>query len=138
MSLEQALAENTSALKQLIEVWSKLTAQAKVIDAKVAAGEIPSLTIAGEKRLVVEAPKPTEATPAPTPVAAVEATTASAVTAAESPSEPITYAVVSKAITDMVKTSKAKVIATLAEFGVTKGPQLTEAQYADFLKALAS
>lgn len=51
-------------------------------------------------------------------------------------STAVTYDVVGKAITEKAKTDRAHVIATLAAFGVGKGPELKPEQYADFLKAL--
>lgn len=52
------------------------------------------------------------------------------------PAKPITYTEVSAAITAAVKTDRAAVLATLAAFGASKGPQLTPEQYAPFLAAL--
>ena len=56
--------------------------------------------------------------------------------AASSAPEPVTYAQVAKAITDMVKVDRQKVVDTLAKFKVAKGPELKAEQYADFLAAL--
>lgn len=89
-----------------------------------------------EKAAKVEDPKPaaTQAAPVtatPTPVA-----TAAAAPAAESPSEPLSYDVVSKAITEKVKTNREHVVAILAKFGVKKGTELKAEQYSDFVAAL--
>lgn len=117
---------------------------------------------ASEKAAVsaITAPKP-----APTPAATVVAPAASTTPAAESHSDPkpaasatpaastassqkpdasagagaadpIDYADVSKAITDMVKSNRAHAVAVLAQFGCKKGTELKAEQYADFLKAL--
>jgi hypothetical protein len=45
---------------------------------------------------------------------------------------------VAKAITDVFKVDRAKVIEVLAKFGAAKGPQLKPADYAAFLKELAA
>jgi hypothetical protein len=141
MSLEQALADNTAAVKELIGVWSKLVLQGKSVNAQVDAGEVTTVT-AGNVKIPVAAPKPAAAAePVASAVKESAPATASSpvVTPAptDSPAE-IPYEVVSKAITDMVKADRAKVVATLAQFSVAKGTQLTADQYADFLKALAS
>lgn len=81
-----------------------------------------------------QAPAATQAAPVtatPTPVA-----TAAAAPAAESPSEALSYDVVSKAITDKVKSNRDHVVATLAKFGVKKGTELKAEQYSEFLAAL--
>ena len=137
MSLEQALAENTSAIKELTAMWATLNKQAKTIVTDTEAGKTTGVTIAATKHIgVAPSPKP-EPTPAPIPVAVEAVAIASPVIAVESPSE-ITYEQVSKAITDTVKTDKNRVIATLAKFSVKRGPELKVEQYADFLKALAA
>jgi len=159
MSLEQALAaqtaaitDNTTALNALIAAWTKLATQGKNIAqgvengtvTKTTAGNITIPLAKAEVALPVldkaEAKKPVATPPAPvtvTPAPAVE--TAPAEVAAASPSEaaePITYAQVSKAITDGVKVNRDHVLATLAKFGVKKGPELKVEQYVEFLAAL--
>ena len=137
MSLEQALAENTSAIKELTAMWATLNKQAKTIVTDTEAGKTTGVTIAATKHIEV-APSPK---PAPTPVAVVTATPAPVETApaepvAESPSE-ITYEQVSKAITDKAKTDRNAVVALLGKFGVKKGTELKAEQYADFIKEIA-
>lgn len=135
MGIEATIAENTSAIKELIGVWSKLLLQGQNINARVETGEVTTVTAGTVKVKVAEAPKPV-ATPAPTPaVVAVEAT-ALPVTAVASPSE-VSYDQVSKAITDKAKTSRETVVALLAKFGAKKGTELKAEQYADFLKEIA-
>jgi hypothetical protein len=111
MSLEVALAGNTAAIRDLIEVWSKLSAQTARIGTSFSGADQPA---------VVEPPA------APTPVAEPEAPAA------------IDYNTVSLAITEAVKADRAKVVATLAAFGVAKGTELTADQYAAFMQALAA
>ena len=136
MSLEQALAENTSAIKELTAMWATLNKQAKTIVTDTEAGKTTGVTIAAAKHIeVAPSPKP-EPTPAPTPVAVEAAAIASPVIAAESPSE-ITYDQVSKAITDKAKTDRNAVVALLGKFGVKKGTELKAEQYADFIKEIA-
>ena len=143
MSLESTIQENTDTMKELIAVWNKLSTQGKSIAKGVEDGTVTQTTagnitipLAKAKTVplpvldTVEAKKPA-ATPsvAVTPAAQPE-------TAAASPSEPITYAQVSKAITDGVKTNREHVVATLAKFGAKKGTELKVEQYADFVAAL--
>ena len=136
MSLEQALAENTSAIKELTAMWATLNKQAKTIVTDTEAGKTTGVTIAAAKHIeVAPSPKP-EPTPAPTPVAVEAVAIASPVIAAESPSE-ITYDQVSKAITDKAKTDRNAVVALLGKFGVKKGTELKAEQYADFIKEIA-
>lgn len=132
MSLELAIQENTDTMKQLIAVWNQLTAQAQTIKPEngITAGGVVLQPAQAEK---VEAPKP-----APTPAATATVAAAAPEVAAASPSEPLAYATVSKAITDMVKLNRDKAVAVLAQFGAKKGPDLKAEQYADFMAALAA
>jgi len=83
--------------------------------------------------LKVEAPKPAPVTP-PTAVA-------EQAPIATPPSETTTvigYTQVAKAITDVFKVDRVKVIEALAKFGAAKGPQLKAEDYAAFLKELTT
>jgi len=79
-----------------------------------------------------------------TPTANVTATTektpevsAPKEVATESPSDVVVdYAVVSKAITNMVKTDREKVVALLAKYGAKKGTELKAEQYVPFMTEL--
>ena len=120
MSLELELQRCTAALEALTAVLGK-TAIFPVIDTTPAE---------------VVPPKP-QAAPAATPSATVTAP-AKTGTVTVSPSDVIEYAQVAKAITDVFKVDRAKVIEALAKFGAAKGPQLKPADYAAFLKELAA
>lgn len=50
--------------------------------------------------------------------------------------EPIPYAAVAAAITNMVKTNRDHVVATLAKFGAKKGPEVKAEDYPAFMAAL--
>lgn len=119
MSLELELQRCTAALEALTAVLGK-TAIFPVIDTTPAE---------------VAPPKP-QAAPAATPSATVTAP-AKTGTVTVSPSV-IEYAQVAKAITDVFKVDRAKVIEALAKFGAAKGPQLKAEDYAAFLKELAA
>lgn len=154
MSLENAIAENTAAVNALVKVWQQLFDSAKLLNERVADGtttpaEIVANTTAKALPKSVAAPEaaagqataaktaaPETTASASTPVAASAEAAAPASTAATP--TPIIYDTVSKAITEAVKVDRAKVIATLAEFGVTKGTQLVPEQFAGFLEALAA
>ena len=127
MSLEQALADNTAAIRELIAAMrpaapATVTAVVQAITAPAAdtskivlidpdeqaAPEVPYVLPALQPReVVVEAP------------AAIE------------------YAQVAQAIIDAFKADRAKVIAALGKFGAKKGPELKPADYAAFLAELA-
>jgi BRCT domain type II-containing protein len=129
MSLELELQRCTAALEALTAVLGK-TAIFPVIDTTPAE---------------VVPPKPQAATaPTTTPVAPSAPTTPASSTSATTPASgtpevtpTIEYAQVAKAITDVFKVDRAKVIAALAKFDAAKGPQLKPADYAAFLKELA-
>lgn len=119
MSLELELQRCTAALEALTAVLGK-TAIFPVIDT------------AAPAKAEVAPPKPAATPPAAVtePVKPVPATAP--------PSDAIEYAAVAKAITDVFKVDRAKVIEALAKFGAAKGPQLKPADYAAFLKELAA
>lgn len=73
-----------------------------------------------------------------TPAKAEVAPPKPAPSTAAPPSDVIEYAAVAKAITDVFKVNRAKVIEVLAKFGAAKGPQLKPADYAAFLRELAA
>ena len=136
MSLEQELARNTAAMIALTE------ALRGYLDAPISVAEIDRL-VAPEVHWPSSAPVVTGAewaalqkTEAPKPVAASSAPAATPVT----PSAPaaIEYAQVAKAITDVFKVDRAKVVAALALFGAAKGPQLKAGDYAAFLVELGA
>ena len=110
MSLEQALAANTAAMIALTAALSHRFPEVKE----------------------VEAPKPaiTQAAPTTAPTIVVEPAPA-----AESPSR-VDYTQVAKAITDVFKVDRVKVVEALAKFGAAKGPQLKAEDYAAFLEEL--
>lgn len=60
------------------------------------------------------------------------------IAAVEEPEADIDYATVTKAITDVFKVDRAKVIETLEKYGAKKGPQLKAEDYAAFVKDLQS
>jgi hypothetical protein len=121
MSLELELQRCTAALEALTAVLGK-TAIFPVIDTAPAPAEVAP-------------PKP-QAAPVVAPASTMSATTPASGTPEVTPT--IEYAAVAKAITDVFKVDRAKVIEVLAKFGAAKGPQLKPADYAAFLKELAA
>ena len=124
MSLELELQRCTAALETLSAALTAVlgkTAIFSVIDTTRTKAEVAP-------------PKPQAAPVAP-------ASTTSATTPASGTPEvtpTIEYAAVAKAITDVFKVDRAKVIEVLAKFGAAKGPQLRPKDYAAFLKELAA
>ncbi len=136
MSIEQALAENTAAIKELVAVWGKLTAQAASVKAKVDAGETGVIAAAGTpvaevKPAAAEKPKAEKpkAEPKPEPKAEPKAEAAPA----------LDYAKVGAAITAFAAANgRDATLAKLGEFGVTSGKALKPEQYADALAAFTA
>lgn len=121
MSLEIAIAENTSALKALFALLSAGTGK------QMSAAEYLATLPAAHKPAAKAEPKP-----AATPVAAATSNATSA-PAAASPSEPITYDEVKKLIIEISKSKGRDAAAgALKAFGVAKGPDLKPEQYGAF------
>lgn len=128
MSLEQALERNTEMMKDLIRALEGF----QPVAAPQEAPPIPKL------RPKAEAPEPSAKPEVPTTtITATAPTTLGAPTPTET-TKAIEYALVAAAITSTFKVDKAKVIAALAKFGATKGPQLKVEDYAAFLDELAA
>ena len=125
MSLELELQRCTAALEALSEALS------------AAFGKVHTFTVIDTAAPAEVVPPKPQAAPAATPPAAVTEP-AKTETVSASPSEVIEYAQVAKAITDVFKVDRAKVIEALAKFGAAKGPQLKAEDYAAFLKELAA
>lgn len=139
MSLEQAVLENTAAIRELIAA----------LNAQKHSGCMGGCEKPAEKPAT--APEP-----APAVVAKVSAPVQQAIAAAKLPAEPVTapapeptaetivvteaaavtYDDVSNAITAMFKIDRNRIIATLAKFGVKKGPELDPSEYAAFIAEL--
>ena len=125
MSLELELQRCTAALEALSEALS------------AAFGKVHTFTVIDTAAPAEVVPPKPQAAPAATPSATVTAP-AKTGTVTVSPSDVIEYAQVAKAITDVFKVDRAKVIEALAKFGAAKGPQLKAEDYAAFLKELAA
>lgn len=126
----------------------------------VAEAPAPAAAQTNDAALTVKDTKPGKSTPAATPAATAHSQpTASAGAAgaaekntsqpepqtstaqaagASSAAEPVTYEQVGRAITDMVKKDRQRVVDTLAKHGVKKGPELKPEQYAAFLADLGA
>ena len=115
MSLEDKIGELTAAVNALAAAMTR-----------------PSPALKGAKPWV------SEAIPAPAQAKAEVAPPKPAPSTTVPPSDVIEYAAVAKAITDVFKVNRAKVIEVLAKFGAAKGPQLKPADYAAFLRELAA
>ena len=135
MSLEQALAENTAAVRELIAVWSKLTAQANKVDK--APADTP-VTAAGKPvKAKVEAAAKAADTPAVTAPAQQEP--AQSAPAADSPSEPaVDYPTLQKAVFALANAKGRDAVIGLMKdtFGVGSAKELKPEQWADALAAV--
>ena len=127
MSLEQALADNTAAIRELIAAMrpaapATVTAVVQAITAPAADTSKIVLIDPDEKA----APEVAYTLPALQPREVV----------VEAPAA-IEYAQVAQAIIDSFKVDRTKVIAALGKFGAKKGPELKVGDYAAFLVELA-
>lgn len=133
MSLEQVIADNTAAIRELI---AALGAQAPKSTAAATAAK-PAPTQPTAKAEVAAAPAKTAA--ASTPPAKSAATAAPASTAATKPqATALEYGPVGAAITAFAAANGREATLTkLADFGVKSGKELKPEQYADVLAAFA-
>lgn len=132
MSIEQALAENTAAIKELIAMWGKLNAQAKTVDKAPAETTVTAAGKPVEAKVEKAGEKPKAEKPA-----AVEKDKAESKPKAEAPVAD--YAPVGAAITAFAAANgRDATLAKLAEFGVTSGKALKPEQYADVLAAFTA
>jgi 3-oxoacyl-ACP reductase-like protein len=110
--LEQAILENTAAIRDLIAAMAG--------NAAAAAPTVKATTGSVAKAV---------------PIQAAAAAPATGMAAAEAPAN-IPYAAVKDAFLDVYKADVTKAKAVLAKFGVAKCPELKPEQYADVLAAL--
>ena len=137
MSLEQELARNTAAMIALTAALSHRFPEV----APVTIAEIDRLVAPGIPVVHTSAPVVTGAEWAALQEKEVPKSASSALAATPAtPPAPaaIEYAQVAKAITDVFKVDRAKVVAALALFGAAKGPQLKAGDYAAFLVELGA
>jgi hypothetical protein len=127
MSLEQALADNTAAIRELIAAMRP--AAPATVTAVVQAITAPA---ADTSKIVLIDPDEQAAPEVPYVMPALQPREV----AVEAPAA-IEYAQVAQAIIDAFKADRAKVIAALGKFGAKKGPELKPADYAAFLAELA-
>ena len=135
MSLEAAILENTSVLRELLARLTVVAIPTATPDTKVEVKKLDAPAASGQPTATAkkEAAAPESTTSAPNPAAQSAAPESQASTAATT----ITYDQVAKAITDGVKSSRDKVVAALAKFNAKKGTELKPDQYAAFLAELA-
>ena len=127
MSLEQALADNTAAIRELIAAMRP--AAPATVTAVVQAITAPA---ADTSKIVLIEPDEKAAPEVPYTMPALQPREV----VAEAPAA-IEYAQVAQAIIDSFKVDRTKVIAALGKFGAKKGPELKPTDYAAFLAELA-
>jgi hypothetical protein len=132
MSLEDALKENTEAVRDL----------AAAMNALLEKSNTPEKETKAPKSVLMEddAPSPSTATPpvAPSPKAEKPNTVAPSV-ATEQPDSTaadVTYQQVADTFLSVFKADREKGLAALKTFGVKKAPELKPEQYADFIAEL--
>lgn len=130
MSLEQALADNTAAIRELIAVMrptAPVTAPVMTYHVESTKDDVSTIVARVDGLPVLV--KPEEKAAPEVPLQPREAV-------AEAPAA-VEYAQVAQAIIDTFKVDRANVIATLGKFGAKKGPELKKEDYAAFLAELA-
>ena len=142
-ALNSAIAANTAATEKLTAAWAALSAQADAVRAGVESGTTTNIAAGGvvvaEVKTRKKAEKAEKTAPAPTaePEVFEPATPAPAAPVAENDTK-LAYADVAAKVLAMVKTDRAKVMSTLAKFGVENAKLLKEDQWGDFLAELTS
>lgn len=137
MSLEAVIADNTSAIRELI---AALTASAKPapVPAEVATEAATAIQEAAKAR---PTPAKTKATPAPTPptaAAPVDVAPEQKAASSEQAAAPTTYNDVVAAVTKVAKAKgRDAAVAVFRDFGVANGKELKPEQYAAVVAACA-
>lgn len=133
MSLEDALKENTEAVRNLTAAMTALLEKSNTPEKETKAPKSASTT---EKP--APSPSTATATAAPAPKAENSGTSAPSV-ATEQPDSTaadVTYQQVAAAFLSVFKADREKGLAALKTFGVKKAPELQPEQYADFIAEL--
>jgi len=138
MSLEQALADNTAAIRELIAVMrpaAPVTAPVMTYHVESTKDDVSTIVARIDGLPVLVKPDEEAAPEVPYVMPALQPREA----VVEAPAAPaaIEYAQVAQAIIDTFKVDRAKVVATLGKFGAKKGPELKKEDYAAFLAELA-
>lgn len=150
MSLEQALADNTAAIRELIAVFAQPgaapAATTKVVDSpKPAAGAASPATAtkpaASEKKTPASDTSPTASSAAASGAsegnaAAGSSTQEAPAASTASSSEPVEYPVLQKAVFALAGKSREAAAAVAASFGVKTFKELPAEQWADALAAV--
>lgn len=137
MSLEQALAENTAVMKELVAAWKALTVNAaacKTADT-VKAGGVKVLEKAADPKPVATPPAAATATPAPV------AETAPAEAAAESPSDApavVEMKDLSAAVTAAATRNRDGLVALLGKYAVKRASEVPRGQWAALVAELGA
>jgi hypothetical protein len=127
--LEQAITENTSAIRDLIAAISK---GIPTTAAQVAAVVQESPAVEVKKPAPAPAQKAVATTP-PIVAAPVAATTTEPTSA---PTSPVDYETLKKAFLAIFQVNREKAVATLAKYSIAKLPEAKPEQYAEILAAL--
>lgn len=137
MSLEQALADNTAAMKELAEMWRKLMGAATHMQELIAKGETTTIRAAGIPVAEVAAPKTEKAQPAPTPAAPVTAPTepAPAEPASACPSEEpkVTIKELTEATTEAATRNREGLVSLLKSYNVSRAGALDKALWSEYV-----
>lgn len=136
MSLEQALADNTAAIRELVAVWSKLSNTAQAVQEKAKPGD--TITAGGKPVAEVKADKPKAepkkepAAEAPKPAAEPSAPETTAAPAASS----VDYATLQKAVFALAGKSREAAASVAASFGVKTFKDLDASKWGEALGAV--
>jgi len=127
MSLETELAKNTAAVAAMTEALITLRIILETPTAPVAVAEPDVYQMAAKKIMAEPLPIIEEVVEVPKPTTPTDVGTAT-----------ISYAEVAAAIVSTFKADRNKTVASLAQFGAKKGPELKPEDCAAFLSVLTS
>ena len=127
MSLETELAKNTAAVSAMTEALITLRIILETPTTPAAVAEPDVYQMVAKKIMDKPLPVIEEVVEAPKPTTPTDVGTAT-----------ISYTEVAAAIVSTFKADRNKTVATLAQFGAKKGPELKPEDYAAFLLVLTS
>jgi hypothetical protein len=135
MSLEQALADNTAAIRELIAAMrpaASVAAPVMTYHVESTKDDVSTIVARVDGLPVLVKPDEKAAPEVPYVMPALQPREV----VVDAPAA-IEYAQVAQAIIDSFKVDRTKVIAALGKFGAKKGPELKVGDYAAFLAELA-
>jgi hypothetical protein len=139
MSLEQALADNTAAIRDLVAVWSKLSSTAQAVQEKAKPGD--TIAAGGKAIAEVKAPKAEKskevaADPKPAAEPSTPEAPAAQTASSDEPATSVDYPTLQKAVFALAGKSREAAASVAASFGVKTFKELDASKWGDALAAV--